>query len=753
MKEKMKKEKNNKLRELKSKITIDNIGLIVVLLTIILLNIFIGSNIKDPIWIIQTIVSLFTLIYLTVKKIQKEKYLIIKGKIDIAVLIFMISTIIPLIFNTYVSLEGTINFILKYWSVYGLYILTRNIVRDKEKIKVVIKTITFSSIIPIIFGFDKFTINIFEPVYKFLNSVNIEDTRMISTFGYANTLAGYLSFTICLAIGMLRNTQKKRNKILYCIYILISAITIILTQSKFVLAIDSLIIIGFIIKGIKDKKIGKKWIIAGITAIILFFIYFFIAIQIAEPLVVTEEEKNCVIRGIESNKSYKLDFDIQTKTDKAYDVFEVSIVEVNRYFAENYLANFTLGDFSGTKTINIQTGEQVDHIEIRIKNSLNKEMTISEFRIDDKPYILEYKIIPEPLVRVFTTFNFKNSSVWQRVDYWKDGIDIIKDNWLIGAGGNTWRTLYGQTQDYLYYAKEAHCYILEIWMSFGITGILSYLFIIAITIQNVMALQKKEKKYSNYMSIFLGISIIVIHSLMDFDMSYLIIEMLFYICIAILNKEDDKIQTKIKGTTIFVIAIFLIISICNTLGLIADIIEDETGINSNKIAPWISRYKYNRIVYLENNQLERENKIEYIKRYIQEEPYNYQNTMYKMMSEDIIKNINASNLESELENIDYLINVWQTIKIDRPYDINSLQDRAEIMLNFSENLITKADTLNAEGLNTKAKMILEIIETEYSENINKSYDILKSQEGKTITEYKKEYYQNVHEKAKQLLEK
>ena len=269
----------------------------------------------------------------------------------------MISTIIPLIFNTYVSLEGTINFILKYWSVYGLYILTRNIVRDKEKIKVVIKTIIFSSIIPIIFGFDKFTINIFEPVYKFLNSVNIEDTRMISTFGYANTLAGYLSFTICLAIGMIRNTQKKKNKILYCIYILISAITIILTQSKFVLAIDALIIIGFIIKGIKDKKIGKKWIIAGITVIVLFFIYFFIAIQIAEPLVVTEEEKTCVIRGIESNKSYKLDFDIQTKTDKSYDVFEVSIVEVNRYFAENYLANFTLGNFSGTKTINIQTGE------------------------------------------------------------------------------------------------------------------------------------------------------------------------------------------------------------------------------------------------------------------------------------------------------------------------------------------------------------------------------------------------------------
>lgn len=762
----MKNEKNSKKRNQekleeqknKSKITIDSIGFIVIILTIVMLNIFIGSNIKDPIWIIQTIVSIFTLIYLIVKKIQKENNLIIKGKIDIAVHVFMISTMLPLIFNTYVSLEGTINFILKYWSVYGLYILTRNIVKDKDKIKVIIKTIIFSSIIPIIFGFDKFTVNIFEPVYKFLNSVNIEDIRMISTFGYANTLAAYLSFTICLAIGRIINTPKKKNKILYGIYIEVSAVTILLTQSKFVLAIDALIIIGFIIAGIKNKKIGKRWIIAGSIAIVAFFIYFFIAIQISEPLVVTEEEKTCVIRGIESNKEYELEFDMQTQTDKTYDVFEVSIVEVNRYFAENYLANFTLGNFTGTKTLQIQTGEQVDHIEIRIKNSLNKKITINEFRIDDKPYILEYKIIPEPLVRIFTTFNFKNSSVWQRVDYWKDGIDIIKDNWLIGAGGNTWRTLYGQTQDYLYYAKEAHCYILEIWMSFGIVGILSYLFIIAITIQNAIEVLKKSKqedknKYINYITIAFGIGIIVIHSLMDFDMSYLIIEMLVFMCIAMLNKEDNKLSIQVKGTTIFAIIMFLTIWICNILGLIADIIEDDTGIGSNKIAPWVSRYKYNRIVYLENNQLERENKIAYIKKYMQEEPYNYQNTMYKMMSEDIIKNITADNLENELENIEYLINVWYTIKTDRPYDVNGLQDRAEIMLNFSENLMEKAQNLNAEELKDKAKEILELIEIEYNENIEKSFDMLKAQEGKTIMNYKKEYYQNVYEKAKQLLEK
>ena len=280
---------------------IDKIGFFVIIVTIIMLNMFIGSNIKEPIWIIQAIVSVFTAIYLIIKKIQKTKNIIIKRKIDIAVLVFMISTTIPLIFNTYVSLEGTINFILKYWSIYGLYILVNNIViGDNKKINIVVNTLIFSSVIVIIFGFDKFTFNIFTKIYEILNSVNIEDTRMISTFGYANTLAAYLSFVIVLAIGQfVKNKDNIKNRIIYGIYILLAIITIILTQSKMVLAIDALIILLFIIFQIKNKKISKKWIFVGIIGIELFFIYFLIAINIDKPLVVTDEEKTCVIRGIE----------------------------------------------------------------------------------------------------------------------------------------------------------------------------------------------------------------------------------------------------------------------------------------------------------------------------------------------------------------------------------------------------------------------------------------------------------------------
>ena len=120
---------------------INQIGFIVILATIVLLNIFIGSNIKQPIWLIQVILSIFTLIYLIISKINKKQNIIIKSKIDITVILFMISTILPLVFGKQVSLDGTINFILKYWSVFGLYILVRNIVTDHKKIKIIINIV------------------------------------------------------------------------------------------------------------------------------------------------------------------------------------------------------------------------------------------------------------------------------------------------------------------------------------------------------------------------------------------------------------------------------------------------------------------------------------------------------------------------------------------------------------------------------------------------------------------------------------
>lgn len=108
----------------------------VIILVIILLNIFIGSNIKSPIWIIQTLISVYAFIYVFIKKIIcKEKNIIIKGKIDIVVLLFMISTIIPYIAQRYVTLDRNNKFYIKILvDIWFLYFSTKYSKYEKKYI-------------------------------------------------------------------------------------------------------------------------------------------------------------------------------------------------------------------------------------------------------------------------------------------------------------------------------------------------------------------------------------------------------------------------------------------------------------------------------------------------------------------------------------------------------------------------------------------------------------------------------------------
>ena len=703
----------------------NKIGYKIILLTIVLLNIFIGSNIKNPIWIIQAIVSIFSLIYIITKKIQKEKNIIIKGKIDIAVIVVMLSTAIPLVIHKYVSLEGTINFILKYWSVYGLYILTRNIVKEEKQINGIKIALIISSIIPIIIGYDMLTKNMLKPILEKIDAVQIEDTRMVSTFGYANTLAAYLGLTTSLAIGMFIKSDKKK-KILYGIYILIASITILLTQSKFAIALLAFIIFLFIIKGIIDKKIGKKWIILGSITLMVFLIYLLIAMNIGRPPVVNKDGKICGVRNLEKNTEYELDFDIEAITDRGEDSFEIDIVEITRYLSEKKLASLKFGNFNGTKTLKIKTTENLNYVEIRIKNECDQKILINEFRVNGSPYILEHKIIPESVLRIFTLFNFQNSSVWQRGDFWKDSIKIIKNGGMFGTGGNTWRYSYGRVQEYLYYAKECHSYILEILMSFGVLGFISYICIIVISIKNGI------KQKNRILSILVGISIVTIHSLMDFDMSFFIMEMIFYMFIAIINKDDVNLKKCDMDWIDIAVTIFMIIiSVGNVLGLGGQIIKDDTYCIKSKIVPWDIGYQYKRTIYMYEKKYPNDEVISCIKDFIKKEPYCYQRIMYDIITE----------LDLNDEDVKYFIDVWKNVEMERPYDIVDVRTISDDRLQILEK------TQNVE----LKKQIAYIIEDDYQKYVGMFLNNAKNQKTDFMNKYEFEYYTNNYVKATDII--
>ena len=320
--------------------------------------------------------------------------------------------------------------------------------------------------------------------------------------------------------------------------------------------------------------------------------------------------------------------------------------------------------------------------------------------------------------------------MWQRGDYWKDCLKIIKQKGILGGGGNTWRYSYGQVQEYLYYAKECHSYILEIIMSFGLIGITSYICIIIKSIKSAIEVKK------DMLPILIGVSIILIHSLMDFDMSYLIIEMIVFMFIAIIN-INDKLKKEhvkcIKITEYIVITFITIVSIGNMLGLISQNINDDTSNKKSQITPWVLDYRYDKIMYMHKAGVRNDKLAEEIKRFIKDEPFYSQKIMYGIICECDLKE----------DDIEFLIDTWKNIPIERPYDIINVRKRSDIMLALAKKVS------NMELRNE----ILGIIKLEYPKYARMMLDNVKNQETNLISRYEFQYYTSDYKEAIELLEK
>lgn len=122
-----------------------NIAIIV--LIILASTLLIGTPIlKSNIHIVYVASGLYSLFYFINKIVTKEKIEI--SKIDICIWLIAITSIIPLIARTYVSLSGTIETILEYICILSLYTITKNECKKEPKyINVIINTIIISILI------------------------------------------------------------------------------------------------------------------------------------------------------------------------------------------------------------------------------------------------------------------------------------------------------------------------------------------------------------------------------------------------------------------------------------------------------------------------------------------------------------------------------------------------------------------------------------------------------------------------------
>lgn len=127
--------------------------------------------------------------------------------------------------------------------------------------------------------------------------------------------------------------------------------------------------------------------------------------------------------------------------------------------------------------------------------------------------------------------NFQQHSVLERITFYRDASKLIADYPLIGAGGGGWATLYEKYQDYGYTSRQAHNFFMQYLVEVGIIGFIIFMaFILYIFYKYIKGYIKNDEEHrdSHFLYLILTMSILL-HSLLDFNMSYVFMGMLVFI--------------------------------------------------------------------------------------------------------------------------------------------------------------------------------------------------------------------------------
>ncbi|WP_226000464.1 O-antigen ligase family protein [Paenibacillus sp. BJ-4] len=127
--------------------------------------------------------------------------------------------------------------------------------------------------------------------------------------------------------------------------------------------------------------------------------------------------------------------------------------------------------------------------------------------------------------------NFQQHSVLERITFYRDASKLIADYPLIGAGGGGWATLYEKYQDYGYTSAQAHNFFMQYLVEVGILGFIIFMaFILYIFYKYIKGYIKndEENRDSHFLYLILAMSILL-HSLLDFNMSYVFMGILVFI--------------------------------------------------------------------------------------------------------------------------------------------------------------------------------------------------------------------------------
>ncbi|MEF3313267.1 O-antigen ligase family protein [Paenibacillus sp. GYB004] len=143
------------------------------------------------------------------------------------------------------------------------------------------------------------------------------------------------------------------------------------------------------------------------------------------------------------------------------------------------------------------------------------------------------KMLPDTLEKRIENINFEQHSVLERTTFYKDAFKLIGDYPITGAGGGGWAALYEKYQNNPYTSRQAHNFFLQFWIEVGTLGIVILAaFLLYIMYQYIRSYitSNETSRRNTFIFYIIAISLLV-HSVIDFEMSYAFIASLVFLCL------------------------------------------------------------------------------------------------------------------------------------------------------------------------------------------------------------------------------
>ena len=142
-------------------------------------------------------------------------------------------------------------------------------------------------------------------------------------------------------------------------------------------------------------------------------------------------------------------------------------------------------------------------------------------------------------------FDSGGSSYSSRLDFYRWGLDIVKDHPVFGTGAGGWNALYHQYQDYSAFTTEVHNHFLQVWVEAGTLGLIAFLavwilfLLAAYRLFRVYREKETDDDIQDHQVLVWGTVAAALacggHAAFDFDLSIAAVFILLWTLIALIN--------------------------------------------------------------------------------------------------------------------------------------------------------------------------------------------------------------------------